>query len=437
MIISNTKTIHEVRPNTKLEPSMLMPAVVLCCGEDEKELLFAMQECGLVSPIKKLEFRSYRVWKFSDLSVILAPIGTGSLEPLMSEVFSFNIVNKIILIGTAGQTNSSRTVIGKVYRIDEAYLCGTALDREITSYPLVPNLIHTDNYETATIVSTDLYYGLSESENLTKYQSHFPNLNEDFRKRSKHIDLVDMEVGQFYALCRIMPEQDNVQYTAFKGPANALSNMSEQTTYSLSVLKRGLELALKSLQIAINDKPTSCDTNNFINYDSSKITEELKLYWTIQIGVVSILGFLATALEKSPSFTSFIGSLSVFMLMTIGAIYNIVGNYYIRLEAIRLGIVAGQENVITPHLAQLYLFFGAVIGLYFGDLGVTLFVNEFSWSISPTVHIASSVGGSIICVFYMYQIQRKVFCNLFESAPPEYKTYSEPLRKLFSRRFIS
>jgi hypothetical protein len=77
---------------------------------------------------------------------------------------------------------------------------------------------------TASIVSSDFYYGFSPARRPGDYRHRLPALRRDFERLSTRVDLVDMEVGQFYALCRLIPDKPGLQFIAVKGASNAVEN---------------------------------------------------------------------------------------------------------------------------------------------------------------------------------------------------------------------
>ncbi len=224
------------RANTNLTADLLSPDVILCCGEDEAALLHTIPPRFSSPAQRKLAFRFYRFWKFADHTLILSGIGTGCLEPLLYELFSFNIVRRIILIGTAGRINGATAAqIGKVYAIGEASLACTGLDAIAREGTFTPTLRAAPELPTVTIVSTDLYYGFSNTAD-PRYTAHF-SPGASLWERTRGRDLVDMEVGQFYALCSYLDSTTNhVEYLAIKGPANKMGSPQGQNQNTSQVL---------------------------------------------------------------------------------------------------------------------------------------------------------------------------------------------------------
>lgn len=244
-----------VGPNTDADSSLLREKTLLCNGEDEFALLTALAACGLRTPNESHAFRSYRFWRFHDLTVILSPMGTGPLEALLWEILSANVVEEIVLVGTAGQPPRSRVSMGAAHYIHRARVLATGLDAELGAdwqtpagaWPLAkedfPDL---DYGGAATILSTDLYYGLSPS-NSELYLSKIRSLYVAAMHGPDVYDLIDMETAQFYALCSRIPNKTLKKYLAFKGAANTLDDQKQQNLHTFDAILACLKCGMKAL----------------------------------------------------------------------------------------------------------------------------------------------------------------------------------------------
>jgi hypothetical protein len=240
----------EPTPNAALVPDHVRSSVILCCGEDKEAFVTALAAAGLSVPATPAsEFRSYTVWPLPQVTVILASIGTGSLEPLLFELLSLGCVERIVLVGTAGSLGPRRLPLGAAYPIAEAWLSGTGLDREVLDQPLRPHWPLMPSGPVAALVSSDFYYGFSPSQRPGDYRQRLPALSRDFARLSAITDLVDMEVAQFYALCRLIPEQPGLRYLAIKGASNSVENHAEQNAHAPSVLLHCLQKAILALEL--------------------------------------------------------------------------------------------------------------------------------------------------------------------------------------------
>lgn len=236
-------------PNALIRRDQIRPSVILCCGEDKGAFLDALATLGFPAATPVSEFRSYAIWTLPSVTLILSSIGTGSLEPLLFELLSLDRAEHIVLVGTAGSLSSSRLPLGVAYPIAEARVAGTGLDREVSDQPLRPEWPDFPSGPSATIVSSDFYYGFSPALSAGDYRHRLPGLRADFLRLSASVDLVDMEVGQFYALCRLIPDRPGLRFLAFKGASNSVDNHAEQNANAPAVLRHSLRQALSALGI--------------------------------------------------------------------------------------------------------------------------------------------------------------------------------------------
>lgn len=239
--------ITEASPNAQIHPAQIRPEVILCCGEDKVALLDALGELGFPAGAPVSEFRSYTVWTLPSVTVVLSAIGTGALEPLLYELLTTGLVERIVLVGTAGRLRADGLPLGVAYPIREARVAGTGLDRECGDRALRPVWPEFPEGPSASIVSSDFYYGFSPALAPGDYRHRLAGVRGDYERLSVEMDMVDMEVGQFYALCRLIPDAPGLRFIAIKGAANAIDNHAEQNTHAPSVLRDCLEKALRML----------------------------------------------------------------------------------------------------------------------------------------------------------------------------------------------
>ena len=239
------------KPNTLVPDEIIRPDVLLCCGEDEVEMLTELRSIlGSETPRLAHSYRCYRFFLNSWFTLVWTGIGTGCLEPLLFEILGTGRVKRIILVGTAGATSSARErmIKGEAYLINEATLIASGIrphDEKLLSPSWKGGALI--NLKTARIASSDYYYGFSLRDDpaTIRLRSADAVLKEQVANTLSRVDLVDMEVAQFYHLCQVIGDP-NLQFVAIKGPANAVGRFEEQSTHSASVLgstlSKGLEL---------------------------------------------------------------------------------------------------------------------------------------------------------------------------------------------------
>lgn len=236
--------MNRSRPNTAVPDDLLQADVILCCGEDAGELLQAFK--GLKA-LQVHEYRCYKFWRYPAFTLIWTGIGTGSLEPLLFEPLEPVMIKRIVLIGTAGALNDNVT-LGMGYVIDEAVLGCTG----ISPLPGVKLQPHWNGpikeMPTASIVSTDYYNGFSkvQSPRVNALQQADTRLKPVMDSIIGTVDLVDMETAQFYHFCRVLGGE-HLQYLALKGATNPITDVSQQTLYSESLLETLSHNAMETL----------------------------------------------------------------------------------------------------------------------------------------------------------------------------------------------
>jgi hypothetical protein len=249
-------TVKERRPNTVVPDRFLSHDLILCAGEDPRELKRAAK---LVISGEKPTHHSYRCfhfWKFERFTLALTGIGTGCLEPLIWEMVESGLVKRIVLIGTAGYIGKRKDRHGEVYLIHRAFLAGAGVQVENITKPIKPHFSGLENLDVQRLsgIASDYYYAVAPTDDprLIMAQQTDPSLREGREKVRKNNRLVDMETPQFYRLCemygrsRITGER-TLEYAAIRGVANTLGEWGEQTDHSESVLEKAMHKAMTLL----------------------------------------------------------------------------------------------------------------------------------------------------------------------------------------------
>jgi len=247
------RVFNKLRPNTAVDDAMLHTNILLCCGEDEAELLSALHSLGIGKPTAYHNYRCYRFWLFPQFALIWTGIGTGCLEPLLYEILCESAVEKICLVGTAGMSRPRQGLVkGVIYYLSEARAWASGVRPVDTKLLFRPNWSGSTALPAATILSTDYYYGLSRIDNpvLRKLRNLDSALAVDFVNILDTVDLVDMEVAQFYFLCSVFGKP-GLEWCALKGPANSLEDFSDQMVISPRILENSARAAFSIMNIRV------------------------------------------------------------------------------------------------------------------------------------------------------------------------------------------
>ncbi len=237
-------------PNTNLPRDFLKPKTLLCCGEDSQEFLAAIEECTGQKFEVQSSYRCYRFWRFPDFLAAWTGIGTGCIEPLLFELLMPQKIKRIALVGTAGKFAHSRVDLIKAHICDPARCSYTALDKLIGGKLLRPKLPAGAPdllVPHAGIVSTDLFYGFSNDAMKAAFPLFTPALARAFHDDTSQMDLIDMEVGQFYFLSEKYGGLSLDAYIAFKGAANEMGKGQQQLANSQTTISECVQAALTFL----------------------------------------------------------------------------------------------------------------------------------------------------------------------------------------------
>jgi tRNA(Arg) A34 adenosine deaminase TadA len=244
----------KVRPNTGLPADFIQDNMIVCTGEDPRELVHAMQAVmpGVRPAVHN--YRCYYAWKYPGVTVVISGIGTGSLEPMMFELLDRKVLGdraakRLVMIGTAGYLSDSG--FGQVYLVDGAYTVGCAIALRDEDLPVRPRFIGLDRVRLpgAEEISTDYYYAATPSVTDARKvaaKAYDPALCQGLEKHWKAGRLISMETAQFYHLARVYGDE-NTQWAAFRGVANLADQFDTQGNYSQQVLTEALRQAVKLL----------------------------------------------------------------------------------------------------------------------------------------------------------------------------------------------
>jgi hypothetical protein len=251
---------RQLRPNTALPDGFLASNVILCCGEDARELMQAVSTILSEPPLRVHAYRCYQFWDYNEFTLVLTGIGTGCLEPLLWEILDRKTLNdsvpsRLVLIGTAGCLADSG--FGKVYLIEGAYPVGSGIEVDDSHLPFRPHFAGLEHVDLprAEAISTDHYYACSprtDDERVNKLHVLNPALAAGVNKHWKRGRLIDMETAQFYAFARTYGSA-GTQFLAFRGVANLADQFETQCDYAVPVLTEAFRQAIDLVRVGAGD----------------------------------------------------------------------------------------------------------------------------------------------------------------------------------------
>ncbi len=498
--------------NCNVDAGILSPNVVLCAGEDVMELLRAFERLG-EEPRRCHTYRCYRFWQYTRFTLIWTGIGTGCIEPLLFEVLTRTpVVQTIVLIGTAGKLRPD--LADRPHVITQALLGPAPFGDYQIEEPLTPEFDWQtqpalQGVPTATAVSTDLYYGFPKPyDRPGPDRADVGELRERFERLSRRGDLLEMEVGQFYYLCRKLRQAGTLRFLAVKGPANAIGADQEQVANSAEVLqqcsettiallnlrqpgiatsppslttvpppaanpkqaleeeKRRLEMEKMDVRITVAvkqydlekekgdfsqrneeerrrlemEKTDDQKTIEAKKYDLEKekmwlgkLIEEVKIFWTMQVGIIAALGYIIASKFDKFDFTAVPFACAALALVTIANVYNYVGNYYTFEDRKNLPGPKQQEAIVTPLLDYIHTFLAAVFGAIIVNGLSTYSPFHFTtpWSARwPNLHTYASIVvgvavGVVIHWFFVWRTYRNL-CQTDAKYPDYNRRWRRP-----------
>jgi uridine phosphorylase len=232
-------------PNTNAPFTVLTEQCILCAGEDRQDLSQALAESLPIQARQQWHYRDYEFWRFDDFCVIRAGLGSGSLEPLLFEILRPQILQRVILIGTAGVMPDAILGMGEPYLVDRAWAAGTAIDEEAGQLPLRPRWNCLTTVPKASCVSSDFFYGFAPRILTSDYPARTQRLRMLFEQHLRlGTQMVDMEIAQFYYFCAQFGA-GTLEYVAVKGVANAVGREGEQRLNTGKAIAASLAVALQ------------------------------------------------------------------------------------------------------------------------------------------------------------------------------------------------
>lgn len=235
-------------PNTNLPLPMLASTCIISCGENHEHFEEALSSVFQELPTIKTRHKCYEFWRYIDFLAISSGMGTGAIEPLLWEILGHGIVKRIVLLGTAGGLRTGSFQLMQPVVVSEAFLAGTALDGELIPQPLVPRWDRPTGLATVRSASTDFFYGFSPRIIGKRYPFDKGHLRERYFDLDKVVDIVEMEVAQFYCFCKEFDVTGRLNYIAIKAVVNSIDRQSDAIENSVGAVHQCVRATCKLLK---------------------------------------------------------------------------------------------------------------------------------------------------------------------------------------------
>lgn len=228
-----------IGPNTNAPFDLLSSDLLLLIGEDS-QTSSTLLDTHFGPPSLTHSFRGYLFQKRPRLTTLFSGMGTASVEPLLWELSLTRKISRMLLVGTAGAMPNGHATPGTAYVLTHARAAGSGLDAIGLRDAFAANWPTPANTSTATVVSTDFYYGFSKTVLASRHPLNATALPLLFQSATE--DLVDMETAPFYALSHLL-FPPGVQYLSIKSPANPAGISHPHLDATPAALEACLKLA--------------------------------------------------------------------------------------------------------------------------------------------------------------------------------------------------
>ena len=196
---------------------MLRPQVLLCLGEEKAEFDHALDGAGFGPAVESHSHRTFVAEIRSGVLCLSGGLGSAIVETSLWELLRPGKVERIVLVGTAGQLPKYTGPAGQPRLLDPVWSAvqGFHAPPDKTWSPRI-----TSDLARAACVSTDRFYGFS-----TRIEHDYPAEPELLAAWQRHRDrdaLVEMEAAPFYHYAALFGG-DRLEYAAVKAPANEVA----------------------------------------------------------------------------------------------------------------------------------------------------------------------------------------------------------------------
>ncbi len=212
---------------------MVRRDVLLCLGEEPREVEIALDKAGAPPPTASHQHRTFHAVLRDDVLCLDGGLGSPMVEKALWELLGTGHVERLILVGTAGSLDGFSGEAGRPYLCDPAQ----SLYQNFDAPPQAkwsPSM--NVDLPRAAIMSSDRFYGFSHVVE-DAYPAE-PGLQESWARHRNDDAMVDMEVAAFYHYCEAFDRTGNVEYAAIKASANRVADLPSLPLHSAKTLDR-------------------------------------------------------------------------------------------------------------------------------------------------------------------------------------------------------
>jgi uridine phosphorylase len=210
--------------------------ILVVFGEDKDKV------AKLLNAEHKSSNREFHLYEKDNILVIVAGLGSASVEAVMNEIAFTSKDSKVVLAGTCGASKDFE--LGEPYAISKGTMQNLGSWVYYGDKKTAAPTMKTD-MKTAEIISTDAFYGFGCNKNgpasATKNPS--PKGYRDFKKLLSKPFLIDMETAFFYAFL----EEFNLTGISIKAASNYIPFESDIIGKEDIALEKSLKEAVRIL----------------------------------------------------------------------------------------------------------------------------------------------------------------------------------------------
>ncbi len=226
-----------IGPVSGIPRDLLRPDVLLCVGEDPDECLAAWGGDAFTH-----SYRGFHAAVVDDRLHLVTPFGSTVMEALLWEILSPGVVQRILLVGTAGALGGFTGPSMEPLRVEGArpvYQCFDTHPDAVMEPSWRPK-----GFPGVQSISTDRFYGFSPTVQSMPAE---PGMLEAWNCHGGMDGIVEMEVAAFFQFAKQFGAPA-LQYAAIKVVANDVSDLDSLPDGAGLAMERAVAAGLASFR---------------------------------------------------------------------------------------------------------------------------------------------------------------------------------------------